>query len=180
MEEIWNGLIYQGKDLSQWYEVSTKGRLRNSKTKYIELLHKMQSGYYAYVGTLGSRRLKKTIRIHRAVAETFIPNPFDLREVNHKDGIKSHNDIKNLEWVTGKENMAHASKYRLLENAIKCGERASNAKLTNKQAKEIIELYASGRYTQKQLAEMYKISRPKISQITREKAYNESYICRIA
>lgn len=46
-------------------------------------------------------------RVHRIVAETFIPNPDNLPEVNHKDRNIYNNDVSNLEWVTRKENMNH-------------------------------------------------------------------------
>ena len=46
---------------------------------------------------LGKHTAKK---IHRIVAEAFIPNPLNLPEVNHKDGNKKNNCAENLEWVT--------------------------------------------------------------------------------
>lgn len=50
--------------------------------------------------------------VHRLVAQSFIPNPLDLPEANHKDGVRNHNSEDNLEWVTSTDNKLHS--YRKL------------------------------------------------------------------
>lgn len=49
-----------------------------------------------------------TTTVHRLVAMAFIPNPDNLPEVNHIDGVKTNNDVTNLEWVSSSRNQIHA------------------------------------------------------------------------
>jgi hypothetical protein len=66
------------------------------------------NGYHSVaLSKLGNTKLKS---IHRLVAETFISNPQNKKEVNHINGIKIDNSIENLEWATRSENARHAFK----------------------------------------------------------------------
>ncbi|MGH1436583.1 MAG: NUMOD4 domain-containing protein [Lewinella sp.] len=62
---------------------------------------------------------RKTHRIHRLVAEAFIPNPAQKSTVNHRDFNKWNNHVSNLEWVTVQENVIHANK-RYAHRKFKC------------------------------------------------------------
>ena len=61
---------------------------------------------------------KTTIRVHRLVAEAFIPNPNNLPVVNHKDNVKGNNDASNLEWATISYNTSHAYHLKVLSSPL--------------------------------------------------------------
>jgi len=68
-------------------------------------------------------------RIHRLVAEAFLPNPENREEVNHIDGHKNNNSVENLEWATHLENMQHAVRTGL--HTFGFGENSRRAILDN-------------------------------------------------
>lgn len=86
------------------YEVSNKGNVRSlpRKTTKGGILKPSLRGGYPFV-TLG----KKSVHIHRLVAENFLSNPENKLTVNHKDSNKINNNLDNLEWATYSENAAH-------------------------------------------------------------------------
>lgn len=95
-------------------EVSTFGRIRSVKGHYYKS-NRINSGYLQVYFRMNGKQINKLV--HRLVAETFIPNPDNLLEVNHKDCDKTNNDVSNLEWVTHEENIAYRGK---------CGHTARN------------------------------------------------------
>lgn len=84
-----------------------------------------------------------TRKVHRLVALTFLPNPDSLPQVNHIDGNKQNNSVTNLEWCTAAENSQHAINTGL--RTVLHGEEASQAKLTNEQTIELIEMTLDGK-----------------------------------
>lgn len=85
------------------YEISTLGRVRN-KEKVLKA-YKTDNGYFHIF--LSKNGKQKQFLIHRLVADTFLKNPNNLKEVNHIDGNKGNNKIDNLEWCTRKQNVHH-------------------------------------------------------------------------
>ena len=101
MKEIW-------KDIDEFpnYEVSSFGRVRNKK--YNRFLKPLEVGFGYVVVELWNNGQSQSKKIHRLVANAFIPNPHNKPQVNHIDGNKKNNSVDNLEWVTASENMKHA------------------------------------------------------------------------
>ena len=112
------------KNYEGLYEVSALGNVRNARTKHILKQFPNNKGYLRL--HLCKNGKAKWHRVHRLVAQRFIPNPLNKPEVNHKDGNKLNNCIWNLEWSTPSENNQHAYDNGLRENARKAA--SENAK----------------------------------------------------
>lgn len=117
MEEVWRWI----KGYENMYQISNFGKVRSvDRFVYCEVSpNKLQhvagktlkiktdkKGYsVVYLSKDGKQKVGK---IHRLVAQMFIPNPNNLPQVNHKDGCKSNNHVDNLEWCTNSYNQKHA------------------------------------------------------------------------
>ena len=91
------------------YEISVYGQIRTLKGRPIK---QHPDGNYLVV-KLYDNSGQHDCRVHRLVAQTFIPNPKNLPEVDHIDNNKKHNSAPNLRWVTGSENIdAYCKNFR--------------------------------------------------------------------
>ena len=94
------------------YIISSDGRVFSTKTSGASYYHKeikqrLNADGYPQI-TVGKTGNRRTRSVHRMVAEAFIPNPYNLPEVNHIDCDRTNNHVENLEWCTHVDNIYHS------------------------------------------------------------------------
>lgn len=88
------------------YTIDTDGNVFNKNN--VKLKPSITNNGYAKVSLSNSIVKHKCLLVHRLVAEAFISNPDNLRQVNHKDENKLNNNISNLEWCTPLYNLQYS------------------------------------------------------------------------
>ena len=163
-EEIW-AFVNGESD----YLVSNQGRVKNAQTGRILSPYATGKGYRNNKGYMSIRIKGKAKKVHRLVAEAFLPNPESLPQVNHKDGNTYNNCADNLEWCTAKDNVAHS----VIMGLHAVGENVKNSKLTAETVLKIRDLYKRGdsEYGVKPLARRYGVSHATIRNIVNEKKW---------
>ena len=123
--DIWKSVDgYGGR-----YEVSNTGKVRSLNYENMKIVRELKQckhrkGYLLVL--LYSNGKGKLVKVHRLVAEAFIPNPNNLPQVNHKDEDKTNNNVDNLEWCTNKYNANYGTKIKRVSHPIIQLDKAGN------------------------------------------------------
>lgn len=168
MREEWKSIRgYKG-----YYEASNLGRIRsldrwvkdkNNKPMFFKgkLLSNRgldKDGYVLNILVKSGER--KTVKVHRIIAQTFLKKLKGKNQVNHIDGIKNNNVVTNLEWVNSSENQKHA--IDKLKIKVLKGEEIGNSVLTEELVLELREVKRKYNYSYTKLQEMYGVNRSTI------------------
>jgi hypothetical protein len=129
-----------------------------------------QFGYVRIKLRVPGKRWGVQVFAHRLIAETYLPNPNNCRDINHKDGVKTNNSLDNLEWCSRSHNVKHANDLGL--RVYVPGEGNGRAILTNDQVRSIRQRLKQGD-KQKDIAQAYGIHPGIVSRIHTGRAWSK-------
>lgn len=145
------------------YCVSENGEVKNLKTGKILSAAEDKYGYLYYVLCVNGNR--KTVKAHRLVALTFIPNCDRKPAVDHINGDKKDNRVGNLRWVTNKENTNNpATKTRFISSV-------------KRQLPKMLERARENRFGRKEVVVMWKTGEKKLYQSLKEASEGTGKSC---
>lgn len=160
MESIKKIAGYEG------YYVSTSGVVFSSKSGQKRQLQQVIGNGYKCVFLYGEKR--KKCYVHRLVADAFIGNSAGY-DVNHIDGVKTNNNVGNLEIVTHHQNIEHAIKAGLI--VYKKGEENQCSVLKTEEVREIKRKYEEGNTSFRKLAKEYGVNKNTVSKIVKKQTW---------
>lgn len=106
------------------YAVSSLGSVKRLTSHKRAIAGKVLSSFlvagYPSVNLSRPNGERRSVRIHRLVAEAFIPQPEGTTEVNHKDATRDNNHVSNLEWVSSSGNRLHGYQHGKLNAKGEC------------------------------------------------------------
>jgi hypothetical protein len=149
------------------YDVYDDGRVYSLKNKKFLSPRGKKDGYQ-HVSLYHDGKVYQ-LSIHRLVALYFIENPDNKPEVNHKNGNKTDNNVKNLEWVTTSENIIHAFKTGL--KIPKRGKKSHLAQYDETAIKEACQYMEDGFLTLEEISKLTGISYPMIYLISTHQSW---------
>lgn len=150
-------------DTNGQYRISNFGRVYSLPRKRVRgglLKCTPDSGGYPIVNIYYKEK-RMPVRVHRLVAISFISNPDNLPQVNHKNGNRGDNRVENLEWITNAGNARHAFDTGLNRNF---GENNYASKLTENDIRTIRKMGECG-FVHQLIADNFKVDRKTISDI---------------
>ena len=150
------------------YLCNEQGQIYSLISKKIMKTHNDKDGYQCLRMTVEKGKAV-TVKAHRLIAQTFLPNPENKPFVNHKNGNKKDNTISNLEWCTAKENNTHARKTGLMNDY---GTNNTRAVCNDEMLEEIRALIAEGKGNT-EIEKITGISNKVISNIRRGRNYKK-------
>ena len=149
--------------LNKEYTIDEDGNIFDVKEQKYRKFHVTKDGYLKVSFYINGKF--KRLLVHRLVLMMFKPiENMDKLQVNHIDGNKQNNNINNLEWVTQKDNMAHAWKTGLCKNSAPCGNKAHHRKISTEIVSCIRKDLEDG-LSYQQIANKYNISKSTVYQI---------------
>lgn len=155
------------------YFVTTDGCVYSKNYKGYGLVQQLKFGVthvgYSFVSLFNDNRKKKTISIHRLVAQAFVPNPNNYSEVNHRNANKMDNHYLNLEWCTHLQNMQHAERNGLIKHPK--GEKVVTSILKKEDVIRIRDIYKTGGFTQREVGLLFGVEQRVISHIVRKSTW---------
>jgi len=162
---VFKTLIYNNVEYPNFI-IDENGNIKNLKTGNLMTAYIGKTGYYHV--NLNYNHKVKNIRLHKALAETFIDNPNNYPIVHHKDENKLNYSLENLEWTTPAKNVQYHIQYEIRNNNVYFNKR----KLSAEDIKYIKENQHI--YSRSELSKKFNVSKTTIINVCKGYCYKES------